>query len=237
MTSYYKLAAPCLLALVCLTRTQTFGQAPAVILHSSSQIPQSVLLSIRPHSTSWVLLETSRDLVSWQPVVNLLTTNSTGPFVDYPPTNSLVRFYRARSPGVAAALAMSSWQAIQPAHYQYLFQNTKLDEGGIVWAGTVIVSNGVTTVSSVTANGIPASIYDPADFLTPDEVFTLLTVVESQGVKLAHVIYDEQWGFPARVVIVSSTPNSITDYRMSDLVVLSVAGTERASAAARGRLR
>jgi hypothetical protein len=171
-----------------------------------------------------VLLETTSDLVSWQPVVNLLTTNSSGPFVDYPPTNSLVRFYRARSPGVTAALAMSSWQAVRPAHYQYLFQNTKLDAGGIVWSGTVTLSNGVKTVSSVTANGIPTTTYDSADFLTPEEVFTLIASVESQGVKLAHVAYDDQWSFPASVVVVPSTPTAITDYRVSGFIDLSVAG-------------
>ncbi|MGC8989208.1 MAG: DUF6174 domain-containing protein, partial [Verrucomicrobiia bacterium] len=181
-------------------------------------------MSIRPHSTGWVLLEASSDLASWQPVVNLLTTNSTSPFVDYPPTNSLVRFYRARSPGVTAALALSSWQAVRPDHYQYLFQNTKLDAGGIVWSGTVTVSNGVKTVSSVTANGIPTMTYDPADFLTPEELFSFVASVEVQGVKLAHVTYDMQWSFPASVVVVSSTPSPITDYRMSEFVDLSVAG-------------
>src|SRR5690242_2999120 len=108
MRPHRNFAASRVLAVGSFAGATTFGQAPEVILHSSSQIPQSVLLSIRPHSANWVLLETSSDLASWQPVVNLLTTNSTGPFVDYPPTNSFVRFYRVRSPGVAAAPALSS---------------------------------------------------------------------------------------------------------------------------------
>jgi hypothetical protein len=221
MTPHHNLAASCVLAMVSFAGVTTFGQAPEVILQRSSQIPQSVVLSIRPHSTSWVLLEASSDLTSWQPVVNLLTTNSSGPFVDYPPTNSLVRFYRARSPGVTAALALSSWQAVEPAHYQYVFQNTKLDTGGgIVWSGTVTVSNGVKTVSSVTANGIPTTTYNLADFLTPEGVLSFVASVEAQGVKLAHVTYDEEWSFPASVVVVSP----FTDYRISGFVDLSVAG-------------
>jgi hypothetical protein len=223
MTPHKNLAACCVLAMVSFAGVAAFGQAPEVILHSSSQIPQSVLLSIRPHSTGWVLLEASSDLASWQPVVNLLTTNSSGPFVDYPPSNSLVRFYRARSPGVTATQALSSWQAVRPAHFQYVLQNTKLDAGGIVWSGTVTISNGVKTVTNVTANGIPTTSFDPADFLAPEEVFALITTVESQGVKLAHVTYDEQWSFPASVVVVFSTPTPITDYRMSEFVDLSVA--------------
>lgn len=224
MTLHHHLTAFCVLAMMSIAGITTFGQAPEVILHSSSQIPQSVLLSIRPHSMSWVLVEISADLVSWQPAVNLLTTNSTGPFVDYPPTNSLARFYRARSPGLAAAQALSSWQAVRPVHYQYLFQNTKLDTGGIVWFGTVTLSNGVKTVSNVTANGIPTTSFDTDDFLTPEEVFAVIASVESQGVKLAHVAYDEQWRFPASVVVVSSTLAPVTDYRMSGLVVLSGMG-------------
>lgn len=224
MTLYHNLTATCVLVLTNFAVVTASGQAPEVILHSASQIPQSVLLSIRPHSTGWVLLEASSDLVTWQPIVNLLTTNSTGPFVDYPPTNSLVGFYRVRSPGVTAALALSSWQSVRPAHYQYWFQNTKLDAGGIVWAGTVTLSNGVKTVSGVTDNGVPTTAFDPADFLTPEEVFTFVASVESQGVKLAHVTYDRQWSFPASVVVVSSTPTPITDFRMSGFLDLSLAG-------------
>jgi hypothetical protein len=211
------------------------AQVPEVILRPSSQIPQSVALTIRPHSTSWVLLESSSDLVIWQPLVNLLTTNSSGPFVDYPPTNSLVRFYRVSRPGVSAAQALSSWEAVRPACFQYVFQNTKLDGGGVVWVGTVTLSNGVKMVSGVTANGFAVTTYDPDDFLTPEEVFALVASVESQGVKLAHVVYDQQWSFPASVVIVSSGSAPITDYRMSGLVNLSVAARQVRQGAANRR--
>ncbi len=224
MTRLGLFTASWLLALVNYAEIAARGQAPEIMLHASSQIPQSVALSIRPYSTNWVLLETSTDLASWQPIVNLLTTNSTGPFVDYPPGNSLVRFYRARRPGVMVAGALGSWQSIRPPQYQYLFQNTKFDAGGTVLSGTVTISNGVKTVSGVTANGFPTTSYDSTDFPTPEEVFAMIMAVESQGVKLAHVTYDPEWSFPARVAIVSSNPTPITNYRMSDFVALSIPG-------------
>ena len=212
------------LAMASFAGVEACAQAPEVILRSSSQIPRSVALTVRPYSTGWVLLETSSDLASWRPVVNLLTTNSGGPFVDYPPTNSLARFYRVRRPGVSAAKALVRWQAMRPAQYRYLFQNVKLDGGGIVWSGTVTLSNGVKTVSGVTANDLPADSYDPADFMTPDEVFTVIAGVESQRVSLAHVSYDERWSFPARVVVVSGSPSPIIDFRISEFSNLSVGG-------------
>lgn len=236
MTPCHKVFAPCLLTIASFAGVTAFAQAPEVTLRPSSQIPQSVVLSVRPHSSNWVLLETSSDLVSWQPVVNLLTTNSSGPFVDYPPTNSFIRFYRARLPGVTAAQALSSWQTVRPAHYQYLFQNSKLDAGGVLFAGTVTISNGVKSVSAVTANGFPTTTYDPADFLTPEEVFTQIAGAELQGVKLAHATYDEQWSFPASVMIVPGIPIPITNYRMSGFVDFSVAGGLANSEPSRSRL-
>jgi hypothetical protein len=221
MTPIYFLTTSWVLALTSFAVFTASGQAPEVVLDSSSQIPQSVVLSVRPHSTGWVLLQSSSDLALWHPVVNLLTTNSSVPFVDYPASDAFVRFYRVRSPGVTAAEALSSWGANEPTRYQYSFQNTKLDGGGVVLAGTVTISNGVKTVTNVTANGIPTTTFDPADFLTPDDVLAAIADVESQGASLAHVTYDEQWAFPAAVVIIPSTATPMTDYRISGFVDLS----------------
>ena len=91
----------------------------------------------------------------------------------------------------------------------------------MVLVGTVTISNGVKTVTNVTANGIPTTTFDPADFLTPADVLAVIADVESQGAKLAHVTYDEQWSFPAAVVIIRSTGIPMTDYRMSGFVDLS----------------
>ena len=114
--------------------------------------------------------------------------------------------------------------ASRPTRYQYSFQNTKLDAGGVVLAGTVTISNGVKTVTNVTANGLPTTSFDPADFLTPEDVFAVVADVESQGAELAHVTYDQQWGFPAAVVIIRSIGIRMTDYRVFGFVDLSVAG-------------
>jgi len=210
------------LALVGLGGAAVLGQAPEVILHPISRIPESVLLSIRPHTTSWVLLEASPDLATWHAVANVLTTNSSVPFVDYPGSNALVRFYRVRSPGVTVAEALSSWQARRPTHYQYSFQNTKLETGGVILVATVTISNGVKTLTNVTANGFPTTTFDPADFLTPDEVFSLISEVEAHGVKLAHVTYDESWGFPSAVLVIGGTSTQMTDYRISEFSELLV---------------
>jgi hypothetical protein len=58
------------------------GQAPEVVLRPSSSIPRFAVLTVRPHSTNWVSLEVSSDLARWQPLANVLTTNSSGPFID-----------------------------------------------------------------------------------------------------------------------------------------------------------
>jgi hypothetical protein len=160
-------------------------------------------------------------LASWHPVDNVLMTNSSVPFVDYPASNALVWFYRVRSPGVTAFQAAAAWQVVRPAHHQYSFQNTKLNAGVIVFLGTVTISNGVKTVTDVTANGIPTTTFDPADFLTPDEVFVIIADVESQGANLAHVTYDEQCSFASAVVIIASTATPMTDYGISGFVDLS----------------
>jgi hypothetical protein len=162
-------------------------------------------------------------LANWHSVVNVLTTNSSVPFVDYTASNAWVRFYRGRSPGVVAAEAAAAWQAVRPAHYQYSFQNTKLEAGGIVFLGTVTISNGVKSVTSVTANNIPTTSFNPDDFLTPEQLFAGIADVESHGARLAHVAYDEQWGFPAGVVVIHGDNIPMTDYQMSALVDLSVA--------------
>ena len=105
-----------------------------------------------------------------------------------------------------------------PSYYQYSFQNSKLEAGGVQLTGTVTISNGVKTVTNVTVNGIPTMTFDPADFLTPEEVFSVVAEVEANGAKLAHVTYDEQWSYAAAVVIIPSTP--MIDYRMWDLISL-----------------
>ena len=191
------------------------AQTPEVVLHPSSPVSRWAVLTVRPHSTTWVSLEVSSDLARWQPLANVLTTNSSGPFIDYSTTNSLVRFYRARSPGVSVAQALSSWQAVRPPHYQYSFVNSKLDTGGVVWLGTVSISNGVKRVTNVTVNDRPTTDFDPADFLTPEEMFAKVADVEARRVKLAHVIYDEQWSFPATVLVLHGGSIPITDYRVS----------------------
>lgn len=222
MTLRYHLITSSVLTLMGFAAITASGEPPEVILHPSSPIPRFAVLSVRPHSTNWVLLEASSDLANWQPVANLLTTNSSGPFVDYSTTNSLVRFYRARSPGVTVAQALSSWQAVRPAHYQYSFLNSKLDAGGVVLQGTVSISNGVKRVTNVTANDSPTASFDPADFLAPEEMFAEIAEVESRGVKLAHVTYDEQWRLPATVLVMHGGNSPMTDYRMSGFVDLSV---------------
>jgi len=115
---------------------------------------------------------------------------------------------------VSVAQALSAWQAVRPAHYQYSFFNSKLDEGGVVLQGTVSISNGVKRVTNVTANDGPTTSFDPADFPTPEEIFAEVADVEARGVKLAHVIYDEQWSFPATVLVLHGGSLPITDYRM-----------------------
>lgn len=228
MTQRYHLIRSCVLALTSFGVISASGQAPEVVLHPFSQIPQTVAFTIRPHSTGWVMLQASSDLVEWHPVVNVLTTNSSVPFVDYSASNAFVRFYRVRSPGISAAQAATAWQAVRPAHYQYSFEYTKLDGNFIVFLGTVTISNGVKTVRNVTANDNPTTAFDPADFLTPDEVFAVIANAESQGAKLAHVFYDEQWSFAAAVVIIPSTTTPMTDYRISEFVDLS-GGTGQAN--------
>lgn len=205
------------------------GQEPEVILQPSSQIPQSALLTIRPHTTGWVLLQSSSDLANWQPLVNLLTTNSSLPFVDYTTSNATIRFYRARSPGITAAEALSTWEASRPSYYQYSFQNTKLDAGGVQLVGSITISNGVKTVTNVTANGVPTTTFDPSDFLTPEEVLTVIATVEANGVRLAHVTYDEQWSFPATVVIIPGVGIHMTDYRMWGLISLESGGRSKSA--------
>jgi len=190
-------------------------------MRSSSQPPASVVFSVYPRSAGWVVLESSTDLTGWQPVVNLLTTNSSVPFIDYPPATATVRLYRVRSPGVTAAQASSAWAASRPSHYQYRFENSNQDGNGVLLAGTVTVSNGVKTVTNVTANGLPTTTFDPADFLTPEEMIAEIADVEALGAKLAHVSYDKQWGFPSAVVIIGSTNLAWADYRMSEFADLS----------------
>lgn len=197
------------------------GQTPEVVLHPISSIPESVPLSIRPHTTNWVLLERSSDLATWHPVANVLTTNRTVPFVDYPGSNVLVRFYRARSPGVSTAGALSSWQTNEPVHYRYSFQTVKFDASrAVIFKATVTISNTVKTVTNVTANDFPTATFEPVDFLTPDEVFNVILDVEARGVRLAHVTYDERRGFPATVMVLHGTGIPMTDYRISEFTEL-----------------
>ncbi|HHY86393.1 MAG TPA: hypothetical protein GYA07_12810 [Verrucomicrobia bacterium] len=210
------------LAMMSYAGAVAFGQAPELILHpAASQIPDRVVMSIRPHSTNWVLLEASSDLKDWQPVVNFMTTLTSGPFIDVPPSPSPVRFYRARAPGVSAATALSAWQAVRPAHYQYRFHFVKGQTSINVWEGTVTISNGVKTVSNVIVNENPTTTFNPADFLTPEEVFGFIATVEAQGARLAHVAYDPQWHFPSSVLTLLDQAPSFADYRMAGFVELS----------------
>lgn len=85
-------------AFVSLGEVAALGQAPELILRSISRIPEPVLLSIHPDTTTWVLLQSSSNLSTWYQVANVLTTNSIVPFVDCPSSNAPVRFYRVRWP-------------------------------------------------------------------------------------------------------------------------------------------
>jgi hypothetical protein len=168
-------------------------------------------------TNTWVQVESSSDLKNWVAVANVLTTNSSVPYVDYPPPNSTTRFYRVVSPGPSASDARAAWQALKPEHYRYNFENVKLDHGGGLWACTVIMSNGIKSVINVTVNGNPATSFEPNDFLTPDELFALLISVEASGTKLAHVSYHPEWGFPAALNIVDSG-SGVIQYRMFEFV-------------------
>lgn len=205
----------CIATFIATTNLVALAQAPSLRLLTSTP-PISVGLSVLPGTTNWVLVEASQDLTTWIPVVNLLTTNTTGPFVDHPPPDAVARFYRARSPGVTVSEAQAVWDAQEPDHYDYSFQNSLLTEGGVLLAGTVSISNGVKTVTDVTKNGFPASTYDPDDFLTPSELFDLLARVEAWGVKLAHVTYITEWSLPATVAIVGGQEQPIAQYRISE---------------------
>jgi hypothetical protein len=193
------------------------AQTPEIVIHSASKPPGSVVLSLRPNTTSgWLLLESSDDLDVWNPVVNLLTTNTTGPYMEVAPSNALFRFYRVRSPGVAAAEALGRWNSTKPEPYRFRFQTTKWELGGSTLIGTVTFSNGVKTVSSVTLNEIPADSFDPADFPTIEEVFDRIAAVEALGAKLAHVTYDPDWSFPSSVAIVGDTTSPVIVFQLSD---------------------
>lgn len=198
-----------------------FGQ-PQIVMRVSSQPPRSVALSIRPETNGWVLLESSSDLVTWNHLANLLTTNSSVPFVDYSASNSAVRLYRVRSPSVSAAQALSLWQSNRPNHFQYFFQTVKLDAGGLTLGGTVTISNEVKTVTNVTMDGVPTNSFNSADFLTPEEIFSIIAGVEAQGAKLAHVTFDEQWNFPSSLALIQGV---LKDYKISEFVNLSAAQT------------
>jgi hypothetical protein len=164
------------------------------------------------------LLESSSNLVAWSPVVNLLTTNSTGPFVDYPATNDRVRFYRTRSPGVTASEAMGVWDSKKPASYRFRLQSFRLDLGGAELAGTISITGESKTVIDATLNGLPTDDFEPSDFLTIGELFGLISDLETHGTKLAHVVYDVQWSFPSSVSIIGGTASPVINYRVSDFV-------------------
>jgi hypothetical protein len=202
-------------ASACVLCVAAFGQAPEISLQTSPGPTQPIVLSISPRTMGWVLLQRSQDLASWRAVVNLLTTNNTVSYVEYPAPNTGAALYRVRSPGVSVAGALSAWAAAKPSQYQYQFQNTKWDQGGVLLAGTVAISNGVKTVTNVTTNGVPTAAFVPADFLTPEEVFNQVAAAEAGGAQLAQVYYDEHLGFVSSAMIIPSGGLPRLDYKMS----------------------
>lgn len=194
------------------------AEPPTIRILSSSRPQQSVGLSIRPNTNGWVQIEASADLVDWRPLANLLTTNTTGPYVDDSTSNTPARFYRVRRPGVSVAEAAAAWTAARPSHYRHRFETFFLtNNGALLWQGTVSVSNGVKSVAEVTLNGFPTNAFDAAIFLTPDEVFEALAVVEAGGVQLAHVSYHPQWSHPVAVSIVWGGNQPIQQWRLFSL--------------------
>lgn len=113
--------------------------------------------------------------------------------------------------------SLAEWQATQPSSYQYWFERREFALGPADLRGLVTVSNGAKEVSSVSSSGEPTDEFNPEDFLTPEELFDRLAMLESSGIRLAHVIHDKTWGFPAKVLEISGF-DPIVEYHIIDFV-------------------
>lgn len=196
------------------------GQLPELRWQQSSLPPAQVILSVRPHTNFWACLETTTNLSDWTPRVNLLTTNSSIPYVDYPGATIPLCFYRLRQPGIGVTDASNSWHLAKPSHFQYQFETTLWIGSGVALKGTVSLRNGIKTVSEVTTNNFPSTNYNPADFLTIEELFTQLKGIELRGAKLAHVSYDFTWHHPTDIAFIAGQNAGLVSYRISGFAPL-----------------
>ena len=183
-----------------LSAVTAVGQTPELQLARRS--PAELILILKPSSTNWVTLETSSDLTAWDTSLELFTTNDMYFYESSADaTNSARCFYRVRRPGrTATAEALERWESSKPGSYSYTFADTTSTR--ILW-GTVIVTEGVKTVtnsyvhvfSTTTTNSNPSLV------LSVDDLFDLLSDVQTRGVVQAKLTYDETWGFPSKIYL------------------------------------
>jgi hypothetical protein len=186
-----------ILVLAIVLTMSAHGQPPELQL-ARRYASGEVSLIVSPRSTNWVTLESSSDLIAWHSTVELLTTNATIPYEFTPATNAAMRFYRVRHPGTPAAEALARWSSLKPESYRYTFSETRPSR--TLW-GTVIVSDGVKTVSnsfvyefSTMTTNLNADLV-----LSVEDMFDLLSDMETHGIQQAETTYDRTWGFPYHV--------------------------------------
>ncbi len=188
-------------------------------------------LTVRPGGARWVVIESSPDLRSWTPQINVFTTNTSTPYVRNHDPSEPVLFFKARCPGVSVSEAMVRWSLFQPASYRYrLVRNVHRDTQWLQLEGLVQVDGDSRTISDITLNGQPTTDFVEQEFPSPDELFGLLSHAWTEGARFVQVAYDPTTGFPTTVMISKAdvSPSGLLQLAIRDFeLIQGAAGSPR----------
>ncbi len=187
-------------------------------------IQRSMGIAFATGTTEWVGLESSEDLRTWTPVVEVAAQTDSVLYVDVEPSVRAARMFRVRAPGVGLVEARARWDAARAANYTLVFERLS-PTPPFQLSARVTVRDGTKEVTDLVADGVPMTEVEPFLFLTVEELFAELEQARSEPIRQVWVTYDPVLGFPARCTLdrrsgPTSSLNGVAQYRITNLVVL-----------------
>ena len=180
----------------------------------------------------WTTIEYSADLSAWSALASIAGVKDAHLYVDETDPGPALRFYRLRSPGTTPGQARQVWEMQGPANYFFDLTGVRVssnpDELVLVWGGRIQVKDGMKTVTDVSISSVEgenqmANAEDDESFPAIEELFDIAAAAQATGVQNVSVRYDEEQGYPFRIVIDNRTamgPGELLDYRVENLTPL-----------------
>lgn len=166
--------------------------------NSAMAVGERFLLHIQASPDSWVRVDTSSDMKSWEELVNIRVWKQATVYFDETSSSLGNRFYRLSSEGTSISDARAVWRAHEITRYRCQLEWAEGLSGGVA---QVTVDGDTKTVTATNPDQVAISSGLEEDLPDMDEPFALLVDAQDSGARGIHVSYDKEFGYPTRIWI------------------------------------